>query len=91
VDDLEDLSDSVHISCGKHRVEQEVQKELLAHPALSFSSLVVRRTQGGVCLEGVLEVDEGGPDVCRLAKAVSGVDEVLNHLVIQRRDLPAKG
>ena len=85
------LDDSVLIDLGKHRVECAVQKELLSHPDLHFSSLVVRRTPHGVCLEGVLETSDEGPDVCRLAKSVAGVSEVINRLMVHRHPRAAKG
>ena len=77
------------VAAGPHRIEEDVQRELLGHPDLRFSSLVVRRIRDGVCLEGVLDVDETCPDVCDLARQVAGVREVLNHLVVHRSDAPA--
>ena len=74
---------------GPHQIEEDVQRKLLSYPELQFSSLVIRRIPDGVCLEGVLEVEKDCPDICRLAKSVSGVREVLNHLVIRKP--PAKG
>ncbi len=71
-----------------HQIEQDVQRELLGHPNLNFASLVVRRIQRGVCLEGVLNADHNAPDVCALAQLVSGVDEVLNHLVVRECERP---
>lgn len=65
-----------------HQVEQDVRRELLSQPELRFSSLVVRRIADGVCLQGVLEADDGSPDVCSVAQRVSGVNCVLNHLLI---------
>lgn len=77
---------------GPHQVEQEVQRALLSQPSLRFASLVVRRIDNGVCLQGVLEVDEELPDVCHIARRVSGVRQVLNRLVIApRREVPVKG
>jgi hypothetical protein len=70
--------------CEPHHIEQEVQRRLLSEPELRFASLVIRRTPQGVCLEGVLETDDGTPDVCALARSVAGVEEVLNHLVVRR-------
>jgi hypothetical protein len=70
-----------------HRLEQAVQRRLLAHPDLRFSSLVIRRIPNGVCLEGVLE-NQANLDVSSLARSVAGVEEVLNHLVVRR---PADG
>lgn len=72
-----------------HRIEQDVQRELLSHPELQFSSLVVHRIPNGICLEGILETGQDCPDISRLAQTISGVDEVLNHLVV--RTLPSKG
>lgn len=75
-----------------HRIEQEVQRELLAEPQFRFASLVVRRINDGVCLQGVLETDDNSPDVCSVAQRVAGVQQVLNRLLITpRHDLPRKG
>ena len=75
-----------------HRIEQEVQHELLSQPGFRFASLVIRRLGNGVCLQGVLEVDDNSPDVCAVAQRVAGVDRVLNHLVISgSHDVPPKG
>ncbi len=73
------------LCASPHFVEREVQRALLSHPELSFSSLVVRRVPGGVCLEGVMEVDDDGPDVTALARRVSGVERVINHLLVRAR------
>jgi osmotically-inducible protein OsmY len=74
-----------------HQVELDVQRELLAQPSLHFSSLVVRRINDGVCLQGVLETDAERSDVCRIAQRVTGVRQVLNHLVVAGGRVPAKG
>ena len=75
-----------------HEMEQEVKRRLLSAGNLQFSSLVVRRISGGVCLEGVLETDDEIEDVFRLARQVAGVEEVLNHLVVHPGSRPpAKG
>jgi hypothetical protein len=67
-----------------HGLEQAVHRCLLSHPGLQIASLVIRRIPNGVCLEGVLESDSD-EDVCNLARRVSGVDEVLNLLVVRPR------
>ena len=75
-----------------HQVEQDVRTALLSQPNLHFSSLVVRRIAGGVCLQGILQTDAESPDVSSIAQRVAGVDCVLNHLLIAPgRRLPAKG
>jgi osmotically-inducible protein OsmY len=69
-----------------HQIEEDVQRELLGHGGLHFSSLVVRRVPNGVCLEGVLETDdasEASSSVCGLARRVAGVQKVLNHLLVR--------
>ena len=78
------LSDPHMIS---HELEYAVRNRLLAQPDVRFSSLVVRRLRNGVCLQGVMEVEDDCPDVASLAKSVAGVEDVLNHLVV----LPLKG
>lgn len=67
-----------------HLIEREVRRSLLARPNLRFTSLVVRRIDNGVCLEGVVETDGERCDVDRLATQVAGVDDVLNRLVVRR-------
>jgi osmotically-inducible protein OsmY len=75
-----------------HQIEQEVRRALLSQPNLHFSSLVVRRIADGVCLQGILQTDSESSDVCSIAQRVSGVNCVLNHLLIAPgRPLPAKG
>ena len=66
-----------------HQIEQSVRRQLLAHPEFRFSSLVIRRIEDGVCLEGVVETDDDCADVCGLARNVAGVNSVLNHLVVR--------
>ena len=82
--------DSSVVAAGPHQIEEDVQRELLGHSNLRFSSLVVRRIRDGVCLEGVLDVDETCPDVCGLARQVAGVREVLNHLVVRQSSADAR-
>jgi hypothetical protein len=85
-------SSAAVLESSPHQVEREVQRELMSHPGLHFSSLVVRRLDNGVCLQGVLEVEGEEPDVCSLAQRVAGVQQVLNHLVMApRHNLPPKG
>lgn len=69
--------------CSPHGFEQQVRFEL--ESAHQFSSLVVRRIPGGICLQGVLDVDDSLPDVDSLARRIAGVERVLNQLVMVRR------
>ncbi len=71
------------VSAKPHQLEREVSRELL-QSELPLSSLVVRRmAAGAVCLEGVIHIDDAGDDVESLVKQVSGVNAVLNHLVVR--------
>lgn len=80
------------ISRSPHQVEQDVQRALLSEPSLRFASLVVRRIDNGVCLQGVVETNADSPDVCTIAQGIPGVGQVLNRLVVAPgRALPAKG
>ena len=75
-----------------HQIEQDVQRALLSQPRLHFASLVVRRIDNGVCLQGVVETDDDSPDVATIVQGVPGVGQVLNRLVVASgRDLPQKG
>jgi len=75
-----------------HQIEQDVQRALLSQPQLRFASLVVRRIDNGVCLQGVVETDADSPDVSTIAQRIPGVGQVLNRLVVAPgRDLPPKG
>ncbi len=74
-------------------LEADVRRELLAQDGLRFSSLVVRRVADGVCLEGVLELDDENADVTAAALRIDGVTNVQNHLHVRNADveMPQKG
>lgn len=75
-----------------HRLEQDVRNRLMEEPNLHFTSLVVRRLQDGLYLEGVVETDDETDDVALLVRHLCGVSNVRNNLVIhRRRELPRKG
>lgn len=85
-------SEAISPVASPHRLEREIQRQLLAEPHLKFSSLVVRRVENGVCLQGVLEADVDAPDVVSLVQRIAGVDQVLNHLLVHSTfDRPRKG
>jgi hypothetical protein len=72
--------------CAPHEVEGQIRSALLARPDMHFTSLVVRRTCDGVCLQGIMQVTEEVPDIAAIVKRVSGVENVLNQLLIQTVD-----
>lgn len=65
-----------------HSIEHEVHTRLTQHPGLVVRSLVVRRIPNGVCLEGRVEVADEAFDLARLIRDIPGMDEFVNHLVI---------
>lgn len=73
----------------QHGMERAIQQRLLSSPDVEFTSLVVRRVPGGVCLQGVMEVSGDLPDVTRLAMEVAGVQRVINRLVVHSTPLDA--
>jgi osmotically-inducible protein OsmY len=85
--------DALDLSHRGHRIEQAVQRELMAATTVRFASLVVRRVENnGICLQGVVETNEDVPDFCKIVQRVPGVDQVLNHLLVTpRRSVPPKG
>jgi len=81
-------NDSVSIesaSAEPHALERAIQLELLNQSDVRFSSLVVHRIPDGVCLQGVIEIDNDLPDIERITRELSGVNRVMNHLVVRRR------
>ncbi len=71
-----------------HEVEGQIRSALLSLPDIHFASLVVRRTQDGVCLQGVMQVNETSPDVAEIVQQVAGIENVLNQLLIQTVESP---
>lgn len=65
-----------------HQLELDVRRALLSEEGLDIASLVVRRLNNGVCLEGVIRVNSDDVDVCKAVRRLAGVGEVVNHLVV---------
>lgn len=70
---------------SRHEAEQYVWRELQSMPGVHFSTLIVRRTQNGFCLEGVMDDDgDKSPfDVCRLVRALAPGYTVVNRIVVR--------
>jgi osmotically-inducible protein OsmY len=71
-----------------HDIECEVSRRLNQHPELKIKSLIVRRTPGGVCLEGRIETSREDINFADLMRDIPGLEEVINHLVISHRATP---
>lgn len=93
VDSSTSSSDS-HFSLA-HVTELMVQRELLSRNKWAFHSLVVHRMRDGICLQGVVQGsdDTDTAEICDIAREVANVTNVINHLVIQKREaaVPPKG
>lgn len=76
-------SDST-VACpvGPHELECRIQRSLQAHPGLKFTRLTVHQGPQGVCLEGLLEENADGVDLCELVNQITKVN-VINHVVSQ--------
>lgn len=64
-----------------HSLEQQVTCQLKQSPGMRFRDLSVHRLPDGVCLTGVVELDDDAADVCDIARQVRGVDRVVNRLI----------
>jgi osmotically-inducible protein OsmY len=80
-------ADSPAESCG-HGLECAVQHRLQSEPGLQFDRLVVRRVEGGVCLEGELRQPTASPELSALARQVAGVTRVLDRVLRSGIDHP---
>ncbi len=65
---------------GPHDLECLIQRTLQAQPGLRFARLTVHHCPQGVCLEGLLEANEGGLDLVELVNEIAGV-QAINHVV----------
>jgi len=91
-DDSVEMTADESVVFHRHQLEQEVRNRLMAEPSLNFTSLVVHRVRGGLCLEGVLETDGSDAEVSRLVRQICGGNQVLDRLVVHRaHQLPRKG
>lgn len=66
-----------------HRVEQEVTRTLREAPGVYVESLSVHRTADGVCLHGIVEVDDPSTDVEAIVRRALSIDQVVNRMVIK--------
>lgn len=70
-------------SAAPHQLECMIQRGLQSYPGLRFARLTVHQCAQGVCLEGLLETNDEGLDLCDLVNQIAGVnaiDHVVHHL-----------
>ena len=69
--------------CPPHRVEAEVSQTLRDTPGVYVESLSVHRTENGVCLHGVVEVDDPSTDVEDIVRRALAIDQVINRMLVK--------
>lgn len=72
-----------------HEIEGRVRSALISHPDVEFASLVVRRTENCVFLQGVMCAGSNIPDLAHVVRQVAHVENVLNQVLIQESLVPA--
>lgn len=79
----DDLGSGCHEA--SHLTELHVRRHLMKQSGLSFSSLVVRRMENGLCLQGVVESCDDEPDFDHLVREVAAVENVVSQVVVRPR------
>ena len=69
--------------CPPHLVEAEVSQTLRDTPGVYVESLSVHRTEEGVCLHGVVEVDDPSTDIEDVLRRALSIDHVINRMVVK--------
>lgn len=65
-----------------HELECLIQRRLQGYSGLRFARLTVHKCDQGVCLEGLLEANDEGFDLCELVDQIAGVKAI--NRVVQR-------
>ena len=77
--------------CSDHEYERDIQRRLLETPGLHFSSLIVRRLDNGICVQGVLEMSGPHLDIGKVVRDISGAENVVNQVVVREcPEVPAE-
>lgn len=66
-----------------HRVESEVSWTLRNTPGVHVESLSVHRIEDGVCLHGVIELDDPSTDVEDVIRRALSIEHVMNRMVVK--------
>ena len=82
--ECEDSTDGPGFSlCPPHHVEEEVLRTLRNAPGVHVESLSAHRIDGGVCLHGVVEVDDPSTDIESIIHRALSIDHVINRMVVK--------
>ena len=71
---------------GPHELECLIQRRLQSQPGLRFSRLTVHQCPQGIYLDGMLEANEDGVDLCELVNEIAGIQAI--NRVVMRSVLP---
>lgn len=66
-----------------HQVETEVSLALRETMGIHVESLSIHQIEGGVCLHGVVEVDDLQLDVTDVVRRALGIDQVINRMIVR--------
>jgi hypothetical protein len=69
--------------CPPHLVEAEVSQTLRDTPGVHVESLSVHRIEDGVCLHGVIELDDPSTDVEDVIRRALAIEHVMNRMVVK--------
>ena len=69
--------------CPPHRVEEEVVRTLRNVPGVHVESLSAHQIDDGVCLHGVVEVDDPSTDIEAIIRRALSIDHVINRMVVK--------
>ena len=69
--------------CPPHRVEAEVLQTLRDAPGVHVESLTVHRIDDGVCLHGVVVVEDPSTDLEDIVHRALAIDHVINRMVVK--------
>ncbi len=76
-------STAAYSLCPPHRMEAEVSRTLSDTPGLHVGSLSVHRTDEGICLHGLIEIDDTTIDVEDIIRRALSIDQVINRMVVK--------
>ena len=70
--------------CPPHLVEEEVLRTLRDAPGVYVDSLSAHRIGDGICLHGVVEIDDPLTDVAAIVRRALSIDHVINRMVVRQ-------
>lgn len=75
--------------CPPHLVEEEVVRTLRNAPGVYVESLSAHRIDEGVCLHGVVEIDDPSTSIEAILRRSLSIDHVINRMVVKHGHYPS--